>query len=87
MVSRDEAETLLRADKDESASGTFLLRFANSRVWPHPDAGALVVSYVGNDRGINHKLLTLDVENGTGYVHLMLSFAFHVLDSKICRMF
>lgn len=67
MVSRDEAETLLRADKDESASGTFLLRFANSRVWPHPDAGALVVSYVGNDRGINHKLLTLDVENGTGF--------------------
>lgn len=68
MISRDEAETLLKAHKDMSMPGTFLLRFANSRIWPHPDAGALVVSYVGNDRRIYHKLLTLDVESGTGFV-------------------
>ena len=69
MISRDEAETLLKTDKEMSTPGTFLLRFASSRIWPHPDAGALVVSYVGNDWRIHHKLLTLDVESGTGYVH------------------
>lgn len=62
MVSRDEAETLLKVE----TPGTFLLRFANSRTWPHPDAGALVVSYVGIGTRIHHKLLTLDVDNGTG---------------------
>lgn len=67
MVSRDEAETLLKTDEAMSTPGTFLLRFANSRMWPHPDAGALVVSYVGNDRRIHHKLLTLDVESGARY--------------------
>lgn len=73
MVSRDEAETLLKTDEAMSTPGTFLLRFANSRMWPHPDAGALVVSYVGNDRRIHHKLLTLDVESGARYVlHLKL---------------
>jgi hypothetical protein len=72
LISRDEAESLLKTDEVMFMPGTFLLRFANSRIWPHPDAGALVVSYVGSDKRIHHKLLTLDVENGTGYVNLML---------------
>lgn len=72
MISRDEAETLLKTEEVMFTAGTFLLRFANSRTWPHPDAGALVVSYVGNDTRIHHKLLTLDVEDVTGYVHLVL---------------
>lgn len=85
MISRDEAETLLKTDEVMFTPGSFLLRFANSRIWPHPDAGALVVSYVGNDKCIYHKLLTLDAEYGTGYVHLMHSSAiFVVCISHLC---
>ncbi|KAK1397887.1 hypothetical protein POM88_007750 [Heracleum sosnowskyi] len=40
--------------------GTFVLRFPTSRSWPHPDAGNLVVTYVGSDYNIHHKLLSLD---------------------------
>lgn len=66
MISRDEAEALLKTEEGTRMPGTFLLRFASSRIWPHPDAGALVVSYVGNDMCIHHKLLALDVDSGPG---------------------
>eukprot|EP00249_Psilotum_nudum_P011600 c23265_g1_i1 orf=395-2704(+) len=63
MISREEAEALLKTQAG-SKPGTFTLRFASSRSWPHPDAGALVVSYVGHDLSIHHKLLSLDKSSG-----------------------
>ena len=76
MICRKDAETLLKANEAISSKpGSFLLRFASSRIWPHPDAGALVVSYVGRDMIIYHKLLTLDLEIGQGYVCISACFA------------
>ncbi|XP_024528758.1 SH2 domain-containing protein A [Selaginella moellendorffii] len=60
MVSRKEAEELLRGVDGIPKTGNFILRFASSRSWPHPDAGALVASYVTDDLRINHRLLNLD---------------------------
>lgn len=60
MISREEVEVLLKCGGATSKPGTFLLRFASSRLWPHPDSGALVVSYVDQDLRVNHKLLSLD---------------------------
>ncbi|EFJ33363.1 hypothetical protein SELMODRAFT_84550 [Selaginella moellendorffii] len=60
MVSRKEAEELLRGVDGIPKTGSFILRFASSRSWPHPDAGALVASYVTDDLRINHRLLNLD---------------------------
>lgn len=65
MIYKEEVEALLlRSSESMAKPGTFLLRFACSRFWPHPDAGALVVSYVGHDLRINHKLLSLDEGSG-----------------------
>eukprot|EP01018_Ginkgo_biloba_P005387 Gb_27439 [translate_table: standard] len=60
MISREEVEVLLRTSEKFPKPGTFILRFPISRSWPHPDAGALIVSYVGPDYGIHHRLLSLD---------------------------
>lgn len=84
MVTREEAEAMLRAPQGPSGSpslpGSFLLRFASSRLWPHPDAGALVVTLVTDDVSnahkdeqddvtrtplVRHKLLAL--EDGMGF--------------------
>eukprot|EP00897_Mesotaenium_endlicherianum_P004748 jgi/Mesen1/4300/ME000022S03588 len=65
MVSREDAESMLCGPQGlPSKPGTFLLRFASSRTWPHPDAGALVVSYSGKDGSMHHKLLTVDDSPG-----------------------
>ncbi|KAG6555974.1 hypothetical protein Mapa_001914 [Marchantia paleacea] len=65
MIYKEEVEALLlRSSESMAKPGTFLLRFACSRFWPHPDAGALVVSYIGHDLRINHKLLSLDEGSG-----------------------
>lgn len=70
MISRDEAEDLLKSEGNALQPGSFLLRFGSSRIWPHPDAGALVVSYVGEDTHVHHKLLALD--GITGWVASIL---------------
>lgn len=64
MISREEAEAFLRASEGFSRPGTFIIRFASSRSWPHPDAGALIASYVGLDYDVHHRLLLLD-ESGS----------------------
>lgn len=65
MVFRDEAEALLKTE-DGSTPGTFIIRFVSNCSWPHPDAGGLVVSYVGQDLRLHHKLLSLDKNSGLG---------------------
>jgi hypothetical protein len=70
MISRDEAEDWLKTEGNAPQPGSYLLRFGSSRIWPHPDAGALVVSYVGEDTHVHHKLLALD--GITGWVASIL---------------
>ncbi|KAL8148742.1 SH2 domain-containing protein B-like [Apium graveolens] len=60
LVTKEEAEASLQGPKGLQDPGTFVLRFPTSRSWPHPDAGNLVVTYVGSDYNIHHKLLSLD---------------------------
>lgn len=60
MISREEAEAFLRTSEGFSRPGTFIIRFPSSRSWPHPDAGALIASYVGLDYDVHHRLLSLD---------------------------
>ncbi|KAL3651109.1 hypothetical protein CASFOL_007512 [Castilleja foliolosa] len=57
FITKEEAESAVQGP------GTFLLRFPTSRSWPHPDAGNLVVTYVGGDHKIHHRLLSLDFVN------------------------
>ncbi|CAH2037249.1 unnamed protein product [Thlaspi arvense] len=56
FVTKEEAEQSLQSQEP----GTFILRFPTSRSWPHPDSGSLVVTYVGHDFVIRHRLLTID---------------------------
>ncbi|XP_010476838.1 PREDICTED: uncharacterized protein LOC104756028 [Camelina sativa] len=56
FVTKEEAERSLQNQEP----GTFILRFPASRSWPHPDAGSLVVTYVGRDLVIHDRLLTID---------------------------
>ncbi|VVA91602.1 unnamed protein product [Arabis nemorensis] len=56
FVTKEEAEHALQCQEP----GTFILRFPTSRSWPHPDSGSLVVTYVGRDFLIHHRLLTID---------------------------
>lgn len=63
MASREEAEALLRS-QDVPRPGAFMLRFVSTCSWPHPDAGGLIVSYIGQDLRIHHKLLSLDSISG-----------------------
>ncbi|TYK20278.1 uncharacterized protein E5676_scaffold134G004180 [Cucumis melo var. makuwa] len=60
FITREEAELSLQSPAGLQDPGTFILRFPTSRSWPHPDAGSLVVTYVGNDYALHHRLLTLD---------------------------
>lgn len=59
IITKEEAEASLAGPCGLQAPGTFVLRFPSSRSWPHPDAGSLVVTYVGLDSTIRHKLLSL----------------------------
>ncbi|XP_020890440.1 uncharacterized protein LOC9325260 [Arabidopsis lyrata subsp. lyrata] len=56
FITKEEAEHSLQGQEP----GTFILRFPISRIWPHPDAGSLVVSYVGHDFALHHKQLKID---------------------------
>ncbi|KAA0064308.1 hypothetical protein IC582_015600 [Cucumis melo] len=60
FITKEEAELSLQSPAGLQDPGTFILRFPTSRSWPHPDAGSLVVTYVGNDYALHHRLLTLD---------------------------
>ncbi|KAG6512135.1 hypothetical protein ZIOFF_030230 [Zingiber officinale] len=60
FITREEAEAALKGPEGLHKTGTFVLRFPTSRSWPHPDAGSLIVTYLGTDLVIHHKLLTLD---------------------------
>ncbi|WOL16681.1 hypothetical protein Cni_G25469 [Canna indica] len=60
FITREEAESAFKGPGALQKAGTFVLRFPTSRSWPHPDAGSLVVTYVGTDSFIHHKLLSLD---------------------------
>lgn len=63
LITREEAQNALfvREGQREEVQkpGTFVLRFPTSRSWPHPDAGSLVVTYVGADSNIHNKLISL----------------------------
>ncbi|XP_006662079.2 SH2 domain-containing protein A-like [Oryza brachyantha] len=64
LITLEEAENALRSSRElVKRQGTFVLRFPTTRSWPHPDAGSLVVTYVGSDNSIHHKLLSLDVSD------------------------
>ncbi|XP_051197112.1 SH2 domain-containing protein A [Lolium perenne] len=61
LITKEEAENALRSSRELLRKpGTFILRFPTTRSWPHPDAGSLVVTYVGFDNSIHHRLLSLD---------------------------
>ncbi|XP_062201325.1 SH2 domain-containing protein A-like isoform X2 [Phragmites australis] len=61
LITIEEAENALRSSAELlKEPGTFVLRFPTTRSWPHPDAGSLVVTYVGFDNLIHHRLLSLD---------------------------
>ncbi|XP_038982447.1 SH2 domain-containing protein B-like isoform X2 [Phoenix dactylifera] len=60
FITREEAENALKGPRGVQRPGTFVLRFPTSRIWPHPDAGSLVVTYVSADSTLHHKLLSLD---------------------------
>ncbi|GKV34444.1 hypothetical protein SLEP1_g42817 [Rubroshorea leprosula] len=60
FITKEEAELSLQGPRGLQAPGTFVLRFPISRSWPHPDAGSLIVTYVGRDFALHHRLLSLD---------------------------
>ncbi|CAN1179125.1 SH2 domain-containing protein A [Linum perenne] len=60
FITKEEAELSLRGTRGLQEPGTFILRFPTSRSWPHPDAGSLVVTYVGSDYLIHHRMLSFD---------------------------
>jgi hypothetical protein len=61
LITIEEAENALRSSRELlKEPGTFVLRFPTTRIWPHPDAGSLVVTYIGSDNSIHHRLLSLD---------------------------
>ncbi|KAM1001338.1 hypothetical protein ACFX15_007548 [Malus domestica] len=60
FITKEEAETSLQGSRGFQEPGTFVLRFPTSRSWPHPDAGSLVVTYVGSKHTIHHRLISLD---------------------------
>lgn len=63
LITREEAEISLGSLKGPLEPGTFVIRFPTSRSWPHPDAGSLVVTYVGTDHAIHNRLLAFHGRN------------------------
>ncbi|KAG8062952.1 hypothetical protein GUJ93_ZPchr0003g17435 [Zizania palustris] len=64
LITLEDAENALRSSRELlKKQGTFVLRFPTTRSWPHPDAGSLVVTYVGSDNSVHHRLLCLDVSD------------------------
>lgn len=66
LITKEEAESSLQGPNGLQDPGTFVLRFPTSRCWPHPDAGNLIVTYVGSDYVIHHRLLSLDLAYSSG---------------------
>ncbi|XP_061345036.1 SH2 domain-containing protein A-like [Gastrolobium bilobum] len=60
FITKEEAEASLQGTTGFQEPGTFILRFPTSRSWPHPDAGSLIVTYVGSDYKLHHRLLSMD---------------------------
>lgn len=60
FISKEEADSSLKGPRGLREPGTFVLRFPISRSWPHPDAGSLVVTYVGNDHTIHNRQISVD---------------------------
>ncbi|KAK3011377.1 hypothetical protein RJ639_012447, partial [Escallonia herrerae] len=60
LITKEEAEASLQGPGGLQDPGTFILRFPTSRSWPHPDAGNLIVTYVGSDYAIHHRLLSVE---------------------------
>ncbi|KAJ7981916.1 SH2 domain protein A [Quillaja saponaria] len=60
FITKEESESSLQGPRGIQEPGTFVLRFPTSRSWPHPDAGSLIVSYVGSDYNLHHRLLSVD---------------------------
>lgn len=60
FITKEEAESSLQGPRGVQEPGTFILRFPTSRSWPHPDAGSLIVTYVGSDCTLHHRLLSLE---------------------------
>ncbi|XP_065029568.1 SH2 domain-containing protein A-like isoform X1 [Musa acuminata AAA Group] len=60
FITKEEGESALKGPGGLQKAGTFVLRFPTSRSWPHPDAGSLIVAYVGTDCIVHHRLLSLD---------------------------
>ncbi|GFZ05050.1 SH2 domain protein A [Actinidia rufa] len=48
FITKEEAESSLQSPGGLQEPGTFVLRFPTSRSWPHPDAGNLVATYIGD---------------------------------------
>lgn len=65
FITKEEAESSLQGRGGFQEPGTFVLRFPTSRSWPHPDAGNLVITYIGSDYAIHHRLLSLDLMNSS----------------------
>jgi hypothetical protein len=72
FITKEEAESSLQGPRGVQEPGTFILRFPTSRSWPHPDAGSLIVTYVGSDCTLHHRLLSLEPI----YRYLVHFFAF-----------
>ncbi|XP_054816947.1 SH2 domain-containing protein A-like [Prosopis cineraria] len=66
FITKEEAEASLHGPRGLQEPGTFILRFPTSRSWPHPDAGSLIVTYVGKDYRLHHRLLSIDRIYGSG---------------------
>lgn len=75
FITKEEAESSLQGPRGLQEPGTFILRFPTSRSWPHPDAGNLIVTYVGSDYTLHHRLISLDQIYGYP-VHILFSFSF-----------
>ncbi|KAK4285820.1 hypothetical protein QN277_002466 [Acacia crassicarpa] len=66
FITKEEAEASLQGPRGLQEPGTFILRFPTSRSWPHPDAGSLIVTYVGKNYKLHHRLLSIDRIHGSG---------------------
>ena len=73
FITKEEAELSLQGPRGLQEPGTFVLRFPTSRSWPHPDAGSLIVTYVGSDYTVHHRLLSLDYIYRFGLPFFLLS--------------
>lgn len=66
MISCEETEALLSSLERSAKPGSFIIRFPSSRSWPHPDAGALIVTYIGTDQELHHRILSLEERPSSG---------------------